>query len=348
MQFTSIGKEILKGARQAQQLEAAGSNDPKVAERLRKIKLVETLREAKKDWKQIQELVGISRSTYYDWKKRLEAEGLKGLKPKSRRPKRLRQKVHWTPELLVRIEALRKDNPTWGRWPIWFTLVKEGYRVSERTVGRMLAHLEKLGRVESVESFLARERRGKARRRVRRPYATRKPRDYEVKEPGDLVQIDTLQVVLEDGEKVWQFTGVDLVSRYGLGSIHSRATAGLAARFLEKVVERSPYPIRAVQVDGGSEFMAEFEETCARMGIRLFVLPPRSPKLNGHVERMQRTLRDEFYTRSLPYGVAAMQKELERYLSYYNTRRPHMALGGLAPMEFMAILKEGGSQSRMY
>ena len=63
---------------------------------------------------------------------------------------------------------------------------------------------------------------------------------------------------------------------------------------------------------------------------------------------MQRTLRDEFYTRSLPYGVAAMQKELERYLAYYNTRRPHMALGGLAPMEFMATLKEGGSQSRMY
>lgn len=205
MQFITVGKEVFKAARQAKRLEDAGSNDPVVGERLRKIKLVETLRKAEKDWKEVQELVGISRSTYYSWKKKLEEEGLSGLKPKPKRPKRLRQKVHWTPELLERVENLRKDNPTWGRWPIWFTLVKEGHRVSERTVGRILVHLERLGRIGhavaylvSVASFLARERRGKAWRKVRRPYATRKPRDYEAKEPGDLVQVDTLQITLED------------------------------------------------------------------------------------------------------------------------------------------------------
>ena len=237
--------------------------------------------------------------------------------------------------------------------------MQEGHRLSERTVGRMLAHLEGLGRIESVAGFLARKGGGKARRKARRPYATRKPRGYEAEEPGDLVQIDTLQVVLEDGEKVWQFTGVDLVSRYGLGSIHSRATAGLAAKFLEEMVRRSPYPIRAAQVDGGSEFMAEFEGTCCRLGIKLFVLPP--PPRQGGAGQAERACgadaadpaprhgaAREFYTRSLPYGVAAMQEELERYLDYYNTRRPHMALGGLAPMEFLANLKKGGSQSKMY
>ena len=55
MRFTTVGKEILKGARQAQKLEAARSEGPKVAERLREIKLVEALRKAKKDWKEIQE-----------------------------------------------------------------------------------------------------------------------------------------------------------------------------------------------------------------------------------------------------------------------------------------------------
>lgn len=79
------------------------------------------------------------------------------------------------------------------------------------------------------------------------------------------------------------------------------------------------------------------------MEIQLFVLPPRSPKLNGRVERMQRTLRDEFYTRLLPDGVAEMQRELEMYLGYYNHQRPHMALGGLAPMEYLALLRGGGS-----
>jgi putative transposase len=91
-----------------------------------------------------------------------------------------------------------------------------------------------------------------------------------------------------------------------------------------------------------------YETTCQRLGIRLFVLPPRSPKLNGHVERMQRTFRDEFYTRPLPSRLSELQAELEAYLNYYNGRRPHRALGGLAPLEFLAMM-QGGSvpQSHM-
>ncbi|RTI35062.1 IS481 family transposase, partial [Thermus scotoductus] len=67
-----------------------------------------------------------------------------------------------------RVEALRKENPTWGRWPIWLTLRKEGFAVSERTVERILAYLEAHGRVESVAAFLAQARRGKGGRRPRR------------------------------------------------------------------------------------------------------------------------------------------------------------------------------------
>jgi hypothetical protein len=50
-----------------------------------------------------------------------------------------------------------------------------------------------------------------------------------------------------------------------------------------------PFAVRALQVDGGSEFMADLEAECARRGVALFVLPPRSPKLNGHVERANGT-----------------------------------------------------------
>jgi hypothetical protein len=51
--------------------------------------------------------------------------------------------------------------------------------------------------------------------------------------------------------------------------------------FLETVQERLLFSLKAVQVDGGSEFMAEFEQACQEKNIRLFVLPPQSPKLNG-------------------------------------------------------------------
>ena len=78
-----------------------------------------------------------------------------------------------------------------------------------------------------------------------------------------------------------------------------------------------------------------------------FVLPPRSPKLNGHVERMQRTCkvrpsdvtRDEFYTRPLPSRIPELQRELNAYLEYYNRERPHRALNGLSPLEFLAMMQ---------
>ncbi len=75
------------------------------------------------------------------------------------------------------------------------------------------------------------------------------------------------------------------------------ATARNASTFLNTLIERSPYPVKAIQVDEDGEFQADFELACAEKGIRPFVLPPRSPKLNGHVERAQRTHTEEFHDR---------------------------------------------------
>ncbi|MGO9177914.1 MAG: hypothetical protein ACLQHS_01380, partial [Candidatus Limnocylindrales bacterium] len=66
-------------------------------------------------------------------------------------------------------------------------------------------------------------------------------------------------------------------------------TASLAAATLEALSERMPFPVRAISVDNGSEFMAEFEASCAARGIVLFTLLPRSRNLNGRVERANRT-----------------------------------------------------------
>lgn len=344
MQLTTVGRAIWQGARQAKKLAEAGAGDPEVQERLRKLKLIQALREGKKSWRAVQELVGISRATYYRWEGAQREKGLGGLKAKPRRPRRQRRKVHWTPALLSRIETLRKENPTWGRWPIWLSLRKEGLEVSERTVGRILAYLERNGRVERVASYLARAR---GKRSAHRPYAQRKPGGYQAQAPGDLVQVDTLRVSLGSGAGVKHFSAVDLSSRLAVAEVHTRATASLAGGFLWRLVAQAPFAVRAVQVDGGSEFMAEFEEACQSLGIALYVLPPRSPKLNGYVERMQRTFREEFYTRPLPTQISELQAELDAYLDHYNRRRPHMALGGLAPLEFLAKMQEESVPQRV-
>lgn len=169
----------------------------------------------------------------------------------------------------------------------------------------------------------------------RRPYAVRKPKGYEVKGPGDLVQVDTLDVRPLPGVVLKHFTARDVVSRWDVIEAHTRATANTAASFLDSLLRRMPFPIKALQVDGGSEFQAAFEMECQRRGLRLFVLPPRSPKLNGCVERAQRTHTEEFYeVTDFSLDMASLNQELLAWEHIYNTIRPHQALDYLTPRAF--------------
>ena len=153
-------------------------------------------------------------------------------------------------------------------------LRREGYQPSPSMVGRILARLKARG-------VLREPPRGRiaARRLPRsRPYAVRKPEGYSVMTPGDLIQLDTLDVRPLPGVLLKHYTARDVVSRWDVVEAHSRATANTATVFLDTLLERMPFPIKALQVDGGSEFEAVFERACQERGVRLFVLPPRSPK----------------------------------------------------------------------
>ena len=176
-----------------------------------------------------------------------------------------------------------------------------------------------------------------SRRALRpRPYAVRKPKQYAVFEPGDLVEVDTLDVRPVPGVTFKQFTARDVVSRWDVIQAHTRATASAATAFLDTLQHRMPFPIRAVQVDGGSEFAAEFEQACQQRGLHLFVLPPRSPKLNGAVERANRTHTEEFYqVTACSLEMKKLNRELRHWEKIYNTVRPHQALGYLTPQQFL-------------
>ena len=106
--------------------------------------------------------------------------------------------------------------------------------------------------------------------------------------------LDTLDVRPLPGAVLKHLAERDTVSRWDVFEVASRATAGRAARFLDVLEARMSFPVHAVQVDGGSEFAGAFEQECRRRRIRLFVLPRRSPKVNGRVERANRTHIEEF------------------------------------------------------
>ncbi|MBI2936288.1 MAG: transposase [Chloroflexi bacterium] len=283
---------------------------------------------------------GISRQTFYRWRRRYDPHRLASLEGRSHRPRQVRQPT-WSRELVLAVLHLRAQYPRWGKDKLVVLLQRNGWQVSPSMVGRILTHL----RTRGVLREPPRTGISTRKRLWHRPYAVRKPRDYSVQEPGDLVQVDTLDVRPLPGVVLKQFTARDVVSRWDVVEAHTRATATTAASFLDRLQQRMPFPVRAIQVDGGSEFQAAFETACQERGIRLFTLPPRSPKLNGCVERANRTHTEEFYAEGsvcligevveFSLEVAALNRELVAWERVYNTIRPHQALGYLTPLQFL-------------
>jgi putative transposase len=274
---------------------------------------------------------GLSRSTIYVWLKRQEAHGLRGLEDRSRRPRRVRQPT-WGADLEARVLRLREENACWGKDKITPILRREGVSVSVSMVGRILTRLKAQGRLPPASlkdpCIVSRPQM--------RPYATRKPKDYHVLMPGDLVQVDTADVRWTGSDRYKHFSARDYVSRWDVLDVHGRATARTAADFLTVLQRRMPFSVRAIQVDGGSEFKAEFEAACREQGLLLFVLPPRSPKLNGRVERAQRTHKEEFYHQvAPPDSLTELRAQLLDQEQRYNTYRPHQALGHKTPQEWL-------------
>jgi putative transposase len=227
--------------------------------------------------------------------------------------------------------------PRWGKDKLVVLLRREGHRLSTSMVGRILTRLLRTGELREPPV-----RRISVRRRIwTRPWAVRTPARYRPQHPGDLVQIDTVDIRPPDtSHPLKQFTARDVVSRWDTLELRRNATTTSAVSILDALAERMPFPVRAISIDSGSEFMADFEKDCAGRRITLFVLSPRSPKLHGAVERANRTHTEEFYevTDAEP-DLASLQEALPDWENTCNTVRPHQALGYLTPAEFLASLE---------
>ena len=119
------------------------------------------------------------------------------------------------------------------------------------------------------------------------------------------------------------FTARDVISRWDVIEVHRQATAATAAGFLDTLCARMPFPIRAVQVDGGSEFHAVFEaRLSAPRALRPFVLPPALAQAQRHGRaRPARTHTEEFYEIRpfCDFSVAALDREARAWERVYNT-----------------------------
>jgi len=264
----------------------------------------------------------ISQATYYRWKRAYGSKGLNGLLPKSRRPHKVRAKEVLTKSMITKIKDLRNENPMFGEAKIHALLGRGGISISQSSVKRALKYL--MGRnlvVPVVVLKCAKER--KQLRDFRQSHSKRLPKDYRAQ-----LQIDHTLVNLH-GKEIKQFVAVEKHTRLCISKAYLSADSINATDFLNKVLKQFPVPVEDVQVDGGPEFRAEFEKACQRKTLPLFVLPPNSPKINGKVERLNQTWKDEFYLMNyndLNISIEELNKRIDKWQKYYNEERPHRAL----------------------
>ena len=283
------------------------------------------------------DIIDVKRSTLFRWIKKYRTRKTTELENKSRRPLHLRETKIISHELVSQILKIRQENLMFGKEKIRILLQKKGIFVSSSTVGRVLTSL--FNRNKVVKVSLLKGKKICQRKKMQKRYAQRLK--YERPEKlGQLIQIDHMVLSSIYGLQLKEFRATCPITRMCTSQVYTQATSKNARLFLEHVINKFEFEIKSIQVDGGSEFMAEFEDLCKELGIKLYVLPPRSPKINGKVERANETYRYEFWNVwDIPTEIEEVKEMLSKFEYHYNYERPHQSLNYLTPVEYYRIIK---------
>lgn len=279
---------------------------------------------------------GLSPDTVSRWARAMRERGPAGLEDRSQRPVHLRRPT--TPlSAVIRIRAIREAYPRWGREKIRTLLLREGISVSAKTIDRTILRLRSRGDLREPVSA---RRRAKRQQRRERP---QRPAGLLVDRPGALLQLDSKQVQLGH-RPVFVLGAVDHFTRKRVVAVVPRLSAEAGAAFLEHVRSKLPFPLAAVQTDGGSEFMGGFIAAAAAAGITRYVNRPNYPQGQGRIERTFLTDEQEFYeVEEMPKEAVELERMLVAWNKTYEEIRPHQALGYLTPNEFYARWAAGQS-----
>jgi transposase InsO family protein len=275
---------------------------------------------------------GIHRSTYYDWKRRVERHGLGILRPRERR--RPRQPNQLSPLIEARIIAFALGHPGLGPQRIAAELRKErwgGVVVSHNGVWRCLCRHglnTRAKRLSLVAGYAA-------------PYEPpRQPepeRHVEAERPGELVGMDSFYVGRLAGTKgaVWQLTAIDVASSFAWAELVSCPRGNPSGEQTSKLARRVAAELRAagwqlerVLTDNGGEYRSSsFRATLEQLGARHTLIRAGRPQTNGAVEALHRTILDECwrpaFARYLHVRFTGLKRDLDRYLAYYDFERAH-------------------------
>lgn len=280
-------------------------------------------------WRSAVAAFGISKSILYVWRRRYDQgkHHIKSLIPISTRPKTLRE-MHTHPAIVLFVKSVRMGEHSMNKYTIKSLLnaycAQLGISsIGTTTIGKLISrnHWYPARRVKRYDK---RRFRGQRRR-----YA---PKTLI---PGH-IEMDSITLYILG--KRWQFMSIiDVATRYAYCAVVASISSVEARRVFVEFQEHFSHSVTIVQTDNGSEFLGALHSYCLFHGITHEFIYPRSPKINGMVERFNRTLQEECIQRSneIFYDPEQFKEKLADYLTWYNTKRPHMSLHLQTPFQVL-------------
>ena len=264
----------------------------------------------------------VSRQTVHAWLAKYEAEGLEGLGDRSRRPASCPHQI--SAEVEAMALELRRAHPYWGAQRIALQLARKNVvpAPSESAVYRALV---RAGVIDPV-------------RRQRRRDSWKR---WERGRPMELWQMDVVGgFLIADGTSAKALTGVDDHSRHCISAkLMARERTQPVCDGLQAALDEYGVP-EQILTDNGKVFTGLygqppvevlFDRICRENGIEHLLTQPRSPTTTGKIERFHRTLRTEFDTTQVFRSLKHAQGAMDEWVAYYNSSRPHQALGDQTP-----------------
>ena len=274
---------------------------------------------------------GISRKTFYKWKKRYEADGPAALCDRSPRPQR--SPTAFSRDIVSKVLYLRQH-----------------YHFGP---GRIRDYLQRFHNivvaVSSVHRILLRHGMNRLPANQKHRAHPKRWQRYEKPQPGHRLQMDVkfLERIPGTRKRLYQFTASDDCTRIRVLKVYDACTQATAINFVNEVIRRLPFRILVVQTDNGAEFQSHFHWHLEALDIRHVYIRPRTPRLNGKVERSHRVDDQEFYQLLDQGGISddihLFNEKLREWEDYYNYHRPHGALDGQTPYERLLAKTRAGS-----
>lgn len=283
-------------------------------------------------WKAASSAFGVPKSTLFDWKKTYEKSGkrLNSLVPFSTRPHHTRVMVTDS-RLMALIKSLREEHGNIGKMKLKPFLDAFARSLSIPTYG-----YDKIGLIiRRNHYFFDRPKRRKAKKLLH-PRLKRTPDQCQ---PGYL-ELDSITLYALN-KKLYFVTVIDVVTRLAWCKLVPSLSSTQARLALAEFQLFCPYAVREVQTDNGKKFLNEFEIYLQEQRIVHQFIYPHSPKINGIVERFNRTIQDEFLSRCDELYTQEWDKfqtKLTGYLTWYNTQRPHYSLNYQSPIQYLTNL----------